>query len=104
VNKAKAMQRGMNVRTKIVINNIIEQVNSFNYLGYTITVSSNRGLEMKVNRFNQMFSIILRTLSKKTRKETQVKVYEAMAVPTFTYGSKIWTVTKNKKQKLKLQK
>jgi hypothetical protein len=36
----------MNMRTKTVINsNIIEQINSFNYLGYTITVTNNRDLE-----------------------------------------------------------
>jgi hypothetical protein len=39
VEKATAMKGKMNVRTKIVINNnIIEQVNSLNYLGYTFTV------------------------------------------------------------------
>jgi hypothetical protein len=37
--KAIAMKRKMNVRTKIVINNnIIQQENRFNYLGYIITV------------------------------------------------------------------
>jgi hypothetical protein len=52
VNKTKAMAlKGMmNVRTKIVINNIIlEEVYSFNYLGYTITVSNNTDLEIKMN-------------------------------------------------------
>jgi hypothetical protein len=40
---AMAMKAKINVRTKIVINNnIIEHVNSFNYLGYTITASNNR--------------------------------------------------------------
>jgi hypothetical protein len=83
----------------IVINNINEQVNSFNYLGCTITVSNNRGLEMKVNRCNQMFSIIQRTLNDKTRKETQIKFYEAMAVPTLNYRSEILTVTKKQEAK-----
>lgn len=36
---AMAMKGKTNARTKIVINNnIIEQVNGFNYLGYTFTV------------------------------------------------------------------
>jgi hypothetical protein len=53
--KTKAMKGKTNMRTKIVINNnIIGQVNTFNYLGYTITLSNNRDLEIKVNRFNQM--------------------------------------------------
>jgi hypothetical protein len=61
VNKTKAMalKGKMNVSTKIVINNItLEQVNSFNYLEYTITVSNNTDLEIKMNRFNQMCSTI----------------------------------------------
>jgi hypothetical protein len=38
-----AMKGELNVRTKIVINNnIIEQVNSFNYLRYTITATQQR--------------------------------------------------------------
>jgi hypothetical protein len=62
------------VRIKIVINNnIIEQVNSFNYLEYTITASNNTDLEIKMNRFNQMCSTMRRTLNNKTRKETQIK-------------------------------
>jgi hypothetical protein len=39
--QAVAMKGKMNVRTNILINsNIIEQVNSVKYLGYTITVST----------------------------------------------------------------
>jgi hypothetical protein len=52
-----AMKGKMNVRTKIVINNhIIEQVNSFNYLGYTVKATNNRYLDIKMNKFNQMCS------------------------------------------------
>jgi hypothetical protein len=39
----------------------------------------------------------IRTLNNKTRKETRIKFYEAMAVPTLrTYGSEIWAITKEK--------
>jgi DNA modification methylase len=77
-----AMKGKMNVRTKIVINNnILEQVNSFNYLGCIITVYNNTDLEIKRNRFNQMCSTI-RTMNNKTRKETQINFYTAMAVST----------------------
>jgi hypothetical protein len=41
----------------------VEQVTSFNYLGYTITVTNNRDLEIKINRSNQMCSTIGRTLN-----------------------------------------
>jgi hypothetical protein len=45
----------------------IEQVNSFNYLGYTVTVTNNRGLEKK-NIFTPMRSTIIRTLNNKAIK------------------------------------
>jgi hypothetical protein len=60
---------------------------------------------MKVNIFNQMCCIMRRTLNNKTRNETQIKFYKAMAVLTLTCGSETWTITKeNKKENLKLQK
>jgi hypothetical protein len=44
----------------------IEQVNNFNYLGYTITEADNRDLEIEMKRFNQMCSTM--TPNNKTRK------------------------------------
>jgi hypothetical protein len=62
--KAMAMKEKMNVRTDIVINNhIIEQANSSNHLGYSITVTNNRDLEININRFNQMRYKLRRTLN-----------------------------------------
>jgi hypothetical protein len=84
-----AVKGKLNVRNKSVINNnIIERVNSTSYLGYTITVTNNRDLETKVNRFNQMCSTI-RTLNNKESKETQIKFYKAVAVHTLTSKKKL---------------
>jgi hypothetical protein len=68
----------------VINNNIIEEVNSFDYLGYAITVSNDRDLEIKMNIVNQMCSTIRRTLNNKTRKQTQITSYKAMAVLTPT--------------------
>jgi hypothetical protein len=69
----------MSVRTKIVLyNHVIEQVNSFNYLGYTTD------LEIKMNRFNQTCSAIRRNLSNNTRKDVQKKLYKVIVVPVLT--------------------
>jgi hypothetical protein len=66
-----ALKGKVNVRSKIVLNNhIIEQENSFNYLGYTIAVTNNKDLEIKLNRFHQMCGTVRITLNRKTRKET----------------------------------
>jgi hypothetical protein len=48
------MKRKMNVRNKIVINNyIIEEINSSNYLLYSITATNNTNLEIKMNNIIQ---------------------------------------------------
>jgi hypothetical protein len=84
----------------VINNNISDQVNNFNYLGYTITVTNNRDLEIKMNRFNQICSPI-RILNKKTGEATQVKFYRTMAV---LIRIRNLDQKKKKKQKLKLQK
>jgi hypothetical protein len=69
------MKGKMDVATKYSDSRIIEQVNNFNYLGYTITATSNRDLEVKMNRFNQMCRTI-RTLNDNTRSDTQIKYFK----------------------------
>jgi hypothetical protein len=63
-----------NMNVIMTNNNIIEQLHSFNYLRYTIRVTNNRDLDIKMNRFNKMRSTI-RTLNKKARKDIQITFY-----------------------------
>jgi hypothetical protein len=103
VNKAKAigMKGEMNVGKKIVINNsIIEQINSCNYIGYTITVSNCRDSEINVNIINQTCIRIRRTWNNKKKKEIQIKFYKVTAVLSFRYGSEISTATKKEEAKI----
>jgi hypothetical protein len=94
-----AMKGKMNVITKIVINNyIIEQVNSFNYLGYTVKATNNRHLEIKMNKFNLMF-ITIRTLNNKIRKDRKNLIKLRRSVP-----SEFWTITKQQEAKTELIK
>jgi hypothetical protein len=84
------MRGKRNTRTKILISNhITEKVNSFNYFGYTITVTSTRDFEIKRNRLNQMCCIISRALDEMSRNYIQIKFYEAMVVPVLKYRSEI---------------
>lgn len=90
--KMMVMRGKRNTRTKILISNhITEKVNSFNYFGYTITVTSTRDFEIKRNRLNQMCCIISRALDEMSRNYIQIKFYEAMVVPVLKYRSEIWT-------------
>ena len=76
------------IRTKIVIEDqVLEQVSHFKYLGCDITYDEDKDIINKVNTFQRICGTIRRTLKNKTRKETQIKFYEVMAVPTVLYGS-----------------
>jgi hypothetical protein len=89
------------VRSKILIYDTpIEQVNRFNYLGCTISIFENKDLETKLRKFNHPSGTIRRELNKKTWKERQIKFYKVMAVPTLTYNSETWTLTKKQRQKI----
>ena len=81
------------VRTKIVIDNkIIEQVNSFNYIG---NISYEKELEID-NILHNYFKItgILNNVFRpqKTLKKTKLKLYNTLALPVLLYGSETWTI------------
>jgi hypothetical protein len=74
-------------RSKIVIDNkIIEQVSHFNYLGCDVSYNYDADLQIKLNKFQYMSGTIKRTITNKTRKDTQLKFYKVMAVATLLYG------------------
>jgi hypothetical protein len=62
-------------------------------MNYEVTLKPKR-------KFNHICETIRRVLNKKTRKETQIKFYKVMAIPTLTYSSETWTLTKKQRQKI----
>jgi hypothetical protein len=44
-------------------------------------------------KFLQLIGAIKRTIFKQVRMETILKIYKALVLPTFLYGSEIWTLT-----------
>jgi hypothetical protein len=76
-----AMKGEMNVRIKIVISShITEEENSYKYLEYSITITRNRDLEIKMNTFNQISCTERRTLNNKIRKNTHTKLYKTIVI------------------------
>lgn len=99
IKKSKVMsfQGKYPVRSKICIyNSTLEQVRHFNYLGCDLSYDYENDIDIKLHRFQQMCGTIRRTLSKKTRRETQLKMYKVMAVPVLLYGSESWVLTRKK--------
>jgi len=80
-------------RTKIIINDeTLEQVSQFTYLGCSICYQFSNDVESKLAKFLQLIGIIKRTIFKKVRTETILKLYKSLVLPTFLYGSENWTL------------
>jgi hypothetical protein len=81
------------IRSKIVKDNrIIEQVNSFKYVGNLISYENDMDID-KLNNYLKITGIISNVFRpKKTLKKTTIKLYNTLASPTLLYGSENWTI------------
>ena len=74
------------LRTKTVLDNMcIEQVSHFRYLGCDSTSHMDYDADHKLAKFQSICGTIHLPLSRKTRKEIQLKFYKITGVPF--YGS-----------------
>ena len=82
------------LRTKIIIiDETLEQVSQFTYLGCSISYQFSNDEEFKLAKFLQLIGTIKRTIFKKARAETILKIYNTLVLPTILYGSENWTLT-----------
>jgi hypothetical protein len=81
------------VRTKIVLDNkIIEQVNSFNYLG-NISYEKELDIDNKLHNYLKITGILNNVFRpQKTLKKTRIKLYSTLALTVLLYGSETWTI------------
>jgi hypothetical protein len=78
------------ITSKIVIDNkIIDQVNSFNYLGDLIFYENEMDIDNKLNNYLKITNIINNLFRP---KKTRIKLYNTLALPTLLYGSEKWTI------------
>jgi hypothetical protein len=91
------------IRTKIVINDtILEQVSHLKYLGSDISNENNKDIDEKVAKFRHICGSTHRNVKNKTRKDTRIKFYETIAVPTLMHASET-RVMRKKKTKTKFK-
>ena len=88
------------LRTKIINDETLEQVNHFTYLGCSISYQFSNDVESKLAKFLQLICTIKRTIFRKVRTDTILKIYNTLILPTFLCGSEnrtldCFTVTKN---------
>jgi hypothetical protein len=67
---------------------LIEQLNSFKYLGCNIaTLKMNMDLEDNTEKYNKLNGIIRRHFGKDMRPEIQVRTHNVLSKPAMMYGS-----------------
>jgi len=57
-------------------------------------------VEFKLAMFLQLIGTIKRTIFRKVRTETILKIYNNLVLPTFLYGSENWTLTALQRRKI----
>lgn len=76
------------VRLKMIINDAtIEQVSHFQYLGYDINYNNGNDIDTKIAKFNSACGSMQQTTCMETIKETEMKFYNIVAVPTTIFHS-----------------
>ena len=60
---------------------------------YSISYQFSNDVESKLAKFLQLIGTVKRTILKKMRTETILKLYNTLVLRTFLYGSENWTLT-----------
>ena len=64
-----------------------------------ITMHDNMNLEF-TSKFLQLIGTMKKTIFKKVRTETVLKLYNTLILPTFLYGSENWTLTASQRRRI----
>jgi len=81
---------------------ILEKVSQFTYLGCSISYQFSNDVEFKLAKFLQLIGTIKRTIFKKVRTETILKIHNTLILPTFLYGSENWTLTASQRRRIEV--
>jgi hypothetical protein len=81
------------IRSKIVIDNmILEQVNTFTYLGCNISYQKEKEIHSKITKFLQILGTLNNTFKPNlVPRSTRLKLYKTLALANLLYGSEFWT-------------
>ena len=79
--------------TFLINDETLEQVSQFTYLACSISYQFSNDVEFKLTKFSQLIGTINRTIFRKVRRKTILKIYNTLVLPKFSYGSENWTLT-----------
>jgi len=86
------------LRTKIIKNDeTLEQFKQFTYPGCSISHQFSNDVESNLAKVLQLIGATKRTIFKKVRTETILKIYNTLVLPTFLYGSENWTALQSRR-------
>jgi nitric oxide reductase activation protein len=60
-------------------------------------------VELKLAKFLQLIGTIKRTIFRKVRTETILKLYNTLVLSTFLYGSENWTLTASQRRRIEAE-
>jgi hypothetical protein len=79
---------------------MLEQVNQFTSLCCSLSHQYSNDVEFKLAKFVQLIGTVKRTICKKVRTETVLKLYNILILPTFLYRSGNWTLTASQRRRI----
>jgi hypothetical protein len=80
---------------------ILEQVNTFNYLGCALSYEGEKDMEVKISKFVKSIGVMNSIFkSSLVQKHTRLQVYKTLARPVLSYGSEAWTIKKADEKRL----
>jgi hypothetical protein len=89
------------LRAKIIMNDeTLDQVSQFTYLGCSISYQFSNDMELKLAKFLQLICTVKKTIFRKVRTETVLKLYNTIVLSTFLYGSENWTLTASQRRRI----
>jgi hypothetical protein len=90
--KTMAFRGTQPIRSKVIINNIIaEQINTYNYLGYSLPHKKQKDVPNKLSKFLQSTGIVNQTPEpSNTQKQTRLQPNNTITVPTLLCGREAW--------------
>ena len=86
-------------REIFVINDVIEQVTDFKYLGYRISEYKS-DLEDKLQTYNKINGAIRRHFGKQMNKETKFRIHNITAEAALKFESEAWVLKKREEHRL----
>jgi len=92
--------KGFNTKLYLIINDeTLEQVSQFTYLGCSISYQFSGDVEFKLAKFLQLIGTIKRTIFKKVRTESILKIHNTLVLTYILYWSENWTLNSLTKTK-----